>query len=199
MDDESQRKRTLLQQQRQTRVSADESARQRQADTAAINDEPVSDEPAAEPRVRRQQLNQSRRQQEQQAAAAQVAGAAGGTVNRYRTIQRAVDGVKLLTGGLGSIGEVFFSAWVFIFVAHGEWLYSSFVNPQYKIAWWKKVLVILADLLIFTILLFLVTLVGTIGYLFTHPLETIKIVFGAAWEGLKNLIGGFFGAPTPSK
>ncbi len=47
--------------------------------------------------------------------------------------------------------------------------------------------------------LFIFVIIATIGYIFTHPIETITIVIGAGWEGLKNLIGGFFSAPTPSK
>ncbi|OGY51136.1 MAG: hypothetical protein A3J59_03165 [Candidatus Buchananbacteria bacterium RIFCSPHIGHO2_02_FULL_56_16] len=131
------------------------------------------------------------RQLVRRATRGQQVGASVAVGSRYRSVQRAVDAVKLFTGGLGSLGEVFFSAWVFIFVAHGEWLYSAVINPQYKIAWWKKALVIFADLIIFTVIFLLLLFVGTIGYIFIHPLETIKIVMGAMWQGLKALIGGF--------
>ena len=192
MADDLQRRRTLRNDQRreqqqpgsQNRPETDEG--DTAADEAAAPDEPDESTGRRWLQRARQLTRQATRDQRVGASVASV-----DAVNRYRNVQRAVDAVKLITGGLGSIGEIFFSAWVFIFVAHGEWLYSSLINPQYKLAGWKKALVIMADLIIFTVVFAVLTVVGTVGYIFIHPLETIKFTFGATWEGLKSLIGGF--------
>lgn len=184
MADDLQRRRNLRSDRRHGQPQT-EPQDQTEADPA----EATLDEP--DESVARRWLQRAR-QLARQATRGRAGGASVAAGNRYRNVQRAVDAVKIVTGGLGSIGEVFFSAWVFIFVAHGEWLYSSLINPQYKLVWWKKALVILTDLVIFTIIFAWLTVVGTIGYIFVHPLDTITVTLGATWEGLKLLIGGFF-------
>lgn len=40
--------------------------------------------------------------------------------------------------------------------------------------------------------LFFFIIIATIGYIFVHPLEAVKLIIGSAWEGLKYFVGGFF-------
>lgn len=108
----------------------------------------------------------------------------------YKNIKRGVDGFKLITGALGSLGEIIFSAWAFIVVAHLEWFYSSLINPKYKLEAWKKILVIIADFIIATIILFIVTVIYIIGYVYIHLIESLITIPGVAWELLKAYIGG---------
>lgn len=73
--------------------------------------------------------------------------------NPYKKVQRIIDFIKLFFGGL-SIVDIFVSAPIFLVVAHGEWLFSA-LFPVYQISRWKKVLVVIADIIIFIIVLIL--------------------------------------------
>ncbi|MBU4332017.1 hypothetical protein KKD19_00095 [Patescibacteria group bacterium] len=109
-----------------------------------------------------------------------------GVEKTYKGIKNIIRVIKMVTGGLGSIGEIFASAPSFILIAHLEWLYSFF-NKKYKIAWWEKAFVLIADCIIGLIFLFVVLLVAILAYVFANPIETVKEI---GLGGLKEIIGG---------
>lgn len=127
-------------------------------------------------RALRQKREQSLKSQKAKQAveALKGIGGVGGAKDVYKGIKQIIRVIKLVTGGAGSIGEILVSAPSFILVAHAEWLYSAFLNPKYKIAWWEKALVLIADFIIFVIFLLVIVLIALIAYFIQNPLSAIQ-------------------------
>lgn len=124
-------------------------------------------------RALRQKREQALKSQKAKQAVEALKGI-GGAKDVYKGIKQIIRVIKLVTGGAGSIGEILVSAPSFILVAHAEWLYSAFLNPKYKIAWWEKALVLIADFIIFVIFLLVFALIALIAYFIQNPLPAIQ-------------------------
>lgn len=98
-------------------------------------------------------------------------------IEKIKKIQKVIDGIKISSFTLTSCGDIFVSVWVFLIVAHVEWFVSSFVWPIYEIPWWKKMLVVMADLIVMVI--FILAYIG---------LEILTNPAGIIWQSITNYL-----------